>query len=196
MKRRFKTAIALLLSVVVVANTNMPVKAESEELEKALGCTFVLPDGYVLSESEENVFVNSNYPLESGIITYSVVTTGSEDTLTNAERAEAAESTESEAEDASTELTQEFYQETMATALNEEYGTDVGYTISEFDNISIDGYPGYFIASTYQGEQTIHQMVYIVLSRYKTFTITYSRAEDDDTVEAFEASAATIHVYN
>lgn len=196
MKRRFKTAIALLLSVVVVANTNMPVKAESEELEKALGCTFVLPDGYVLSESEENVFVNSNYPLESGIITYSVVTTGSEDTLTNAERAEAAESTETEAEDASTELTQEFYQETMATALNEEYGTDVGYTISEFDNISIDGYPGYFIASTYQGEQTIHQMVYIVLSRYKTFTITYSRAEDDDTVEAFEASAATIHVYN
>ncbi len=196
MKRRFKTAIALLLSVVVVANTNMPVKAESEELEKALGCTFVLPDGYVLSESEENVFVNSNYPLESGIITYSVVTTGSEDTLTNAERAEAAESTETEAEDASTELTQEFYQETMANALNEEYGTDVGYTISEFDNISIDGYPGYFIASTYQGEQTIHQMVYIVLSRYKTFTITYSRAEDDDTVEAFEASAATIHVYN
>lgn len=196
MKRRFKTAIALLLSVVVVANTNMPVKAESEELEKATGCTFVLPDGYVLSESEENVFVNSNYPLESGIITYSVVTTGSEDTLTNAERAEAAESTETETEDASTELTQEFYQETMATALNEEYGTDVGYTISEFDNISIDGYPGYFIASTYQGEQTIHQMVYIVLSRYKTFTITYSRAEDDDTVEAFEASAATIHVYN
>lgn len=196
MKRRFKTAIALLLSVVVVANTNIPVKAESEELEKALGSTFVLPDGYVLSESEENVFVNSNYPLESGIITYSVVTTGSEDTLTNAERAEAAESTETEAEDASTELTQEFYQETMATALNEEYGTDVGYTISEFDNISIDGYPGYFIASTYQGEQTIHQMVYIVLSRYKTFTITYSRAEDDDTVEAFEASAATIHVYN
>ena len=64
MKRRFKTAIALLLSVVVVANTNMPVKAESEELEKATGCTFVLPDGYVLSESEENVFVNSNYPLE------------------------------------------------------------------------------------------------------------------------------------
>ena len=196
MKRRFKTAIALLLSVVVVANTNMPVKAESEELEKALGCTFVLPDGYVLSESEENVFVNSNYPLESGIITYSVVTTGSEDTLTNAERAEAAESTETEAEDASTELTQEFYQETMAAALNEEYGTDVGYTISEFNNISIDGYPGYFIASTYQGEQTIHQMVYIVLSRYKTFTITYSRAEDDDTVAAFEASAATIHVYN
>lgn len=196
MKRRFKTAIALLLSVVVVANTNMPVKAESEELEKATGCTFVLPDGYVLSESEENVFVNSNYPLESGIITYSVVTTGSEDTLTNAERAEAAESTETETEDASTELTQEFYQETMAAALNEEYGTDVGYTISEFDNISIDGYPGYFIASTYQGKQTIHQMVYIVLSRYKTFTITYSRAEDDDTVEAFEASAATIHVYN
>ncbi len=196
MKRRFKTAIALLLSIAVVANINMPVKAESEELDKATGCTFVLPAGYVLSESEDNVFVNSNYPLESGIITYSVVTTGSEDTLTNAERAEAAESTETEAEDASTELTQEFYQETMSEALNEEYGTDVGYTISEFNNISIDGYPGYFIASTYQGEQTIHQMVYIVLSRYKTFTITYSRAEDDDTAEAFEASAATIHVYN
>jgi hypothetical protein len=34
----------------------------------------------------------------------------------------------------------------------------------------------------------------MLISRYRMFTVTYQRAEDDDCEEFFENSAATIHL--
>ncbi|MCR5101403.1 MAG: DUF1795 domain-containing protein [Butyrivibrio sp.] len=159
---------------------------------EATGCSVIIPDGFVLSDNE-GVFLNEHYPLETGIITYTVTETGSGEVLTNSERENMPEETEV---DSATELTQEFYLETMQAAMNEKYGTDVGYQILEFDNIKIDEYPGYFIDASYQkDEQTIHQMIYIIISKYKTFTIIYSQASDDDFTQVFEESASSIHVY-
>ena len=84
----------------------------------------------------------------------------------------------------------------MADAYNQSYGNDVGFKVASFDRITIDGFPGYHITSEFQvAEQPrIHQTVYIILSKYRTFTVTYQRAGDDECEEFFEQSAATLHV--
>lgn len=166
--------------------------AESEELDEATSCTFVIPSEFEPS-SQEGVFVHKSAPYESANITYSVLVTGEEVVLTNREKEIAQE--ESLIEDASTELTKEIYEEEVAAAYNESYGTDVAYTVTSFDNIEVDGFPGFKIDATYNdGTKDIYQTVYMIISKYKTFTICYSRASDDYMAEVFEQSAETIHV--
>ena len=166
--------------------------AESAELEEAESCTFVIPSEFEPSEVE-GVFVDKNAPYESANITYSVAVTGEAVVLTNKEKEIAQE--ESLIEDASTELTEEIYQEELSQAYEQQYGFDVSYSVTSFEEIEVDGFPGYKIDATYNdGQKDIYQSVYIIISRYKTFTICYSRASDDDVAELFEQSAATIHV--
>ena len=78
-----------------------------------------------------------------------------------------------------------------------QYGADVGFKVESFDHIEIDGYPGYKIVAKYEpeGSQVVHQTVYIIRSKYRTFTITYQRAADDDCEESFNISASTIRVH-
>ena len=77
-----------------------------------------------------------------------------------------------------------------------EYGEDVGYSVSSFDKITVDGHPGYKIEATFQAadQERVYQTVYILLSKYRTFTITFQRAEDDDCLDAFSECESTIHV--
>ena len=135
--------------------------------------------------------------MESSSIKYSFYDNGMDKALTNREKQALAESGQVQVTDESENLTKEIYQETISAAYNSLYGEDVGYSVSSFDKIKIDGYPGYKIIGTYQAseEEMVHQTVYMILSRYRTFTIMYQRAEDDDCEEYFAESSATIHVH-
>ena len=59
-------------------------------------------------------------------------------------------------------------------------------------SILLYGVPAYKIRSTYDtGENEIQQLTYLVLAE-KTYTITYSQAEDDELIADFEVSDGKI----
>ncbi len=168
-----------------------------DDLKEANFCSFVVPPEFVPGETK-GLFINKNHPMESSSIMYSHYDNGADVVLTNREKAalEEAGQVQPKVTDESGNLTKDIYQETISAAYNSEYGEDVGYTVKSFNRITVDGYPGYKIEGTFKAtdEETVHQTVYMLLSKYRTFTITYQRAEDDDCEEFFEQSAATIHV--
>ncbi len=84
----------------------------------------------------------------------------------------------------------------MAAAYDNEYQQKVGFEVESFEKIKVDGYPGFKIVSSYQSadEEVIHQTVYMLISKYRMFTVTYQRAEDDDCEDAFEESAGTLSI--
>ncbi|MBQ6587532.1 MAG: hypothetical protein IJI01_02505 [Butyrivibrio sp.] len=182
----------LLLSMFSIGTVNAEA---ANDLNAAVQCSFVIPPEFVPGE-EKGLFVNVNSPMESSTIKYSVYDNGQDRVLTNRERQELQESGAKLIEDESMNLTKEIYESQMSAAYAKEYGQDVGFTVDTFTNIKVDGYPGYKIETSYQAaeEEMVHQTVYIVLSKYRVFTIAYQRAEDDDCTEAFEASFETIHV--
>ncbi len=168
-----------------------------DNLEPASYCSFVIPPDFVPSE-EKGLFINQNNPMESSSIKYDFYDNGLDVILTNREKAAIKEAGEEKpVADESMSLTKEIYQETVAAAYNSQYGQDVGFVVSSFDKITVDGYPGYRIVSSYQAadEEKVHQTVYMLLSKYRTFTISMQRAEDDDCEALFEECASSIHVH-
>lgn len=187
---------ALLFAAIAGLNMNDVVKAEgTEELPKAVQCSFIVPQEFIPG-SEPGLFVNQNYPMESSSIKYSIYDNGKDKVLTNREKQALLESGEPSIVDESANLTKEIYQKTMESAFRTEFGQDMGYTVTDFDKKIFDGFPGYRIKAEFMasGEAKVYQTAYIILSRYRTFTITYQRAEDDDCQESFEKSAETIRV--
>ncbi len=169
-----------------------------EELPKASYCSFAIPPEFVPGK-EKGLFINKNHPMESSMVRYSYYDNGKENALTNRQKLEKADSEELQPviADKSTELTRDIYEKAVSKAYMKEYGQDVGFKVSSFDNIKIDGYPGFKIESSFKkGEdETVYQTVMLLMSKYRTFTITYQRAEDDECQETFEESQATIHVH-
>ena len=168
-----------------------------DNLDPASYCSFVIPPDFVPTQ-EKGLFINKDNPMESSSIKYDFYDNGLDVILTNREKAARKEAGEETViADESTSLSKEIYQETMAAAYNSQYGQDVGFAVSSFDKITIDGYPGYKIVSSYQAsdEEKVHQTVYMLLSRYRTFTISMQRAEDDDCEALFEECASSIHVH-
>ncbi len=168
-----------------------------DDLGVANYCSFVIPPEFVPAQ-ENGFFINQNHPMESSSIKYDVYDNGLDVILTNREKAAMKEAgTETVVAHESTSFTKQIYQESMAAAYNSQYGQDVGFAVSSFDKITVDGYPGYRIVSSYQAadEERIHQTVYMLLSRYRTFTISMQRAEDDDCEALFEECASSIHVH-
>ena len=188
-------AVALCLAAFagVLANDAIDSLA-ADDLGTATQCTFIIPPFFIPGEEPE-LFVNESYPMESSSIKYSFYDNGKDKVLTNREKLE-LQNAPYRIEDMSASITQDIYEETMSEVYNQDYGTDVGFSVSSFDKKSFDGFPGYRIISDFKvGEEPqIHQEVYIILSKYRTFTITYQRADDDDCEALFEESAATIHV--
>ena len=188
-------AVALCLAAFagVLANDAIDSLA-ADDLGTATQCTFIIPPFFIPGE-EPGLFVNESYPMESSSIKYSFYDNGKDKVLTNREKLE-LQNAPYRIEDMSASITQDIYEETMSEVYNQDYGTDVGFSVSSFDKKSFDGFPGYRIKSDFKvGEEPqIHQEVYIILSKYRTFTITYQRADDDDCEALFEESAATIHV--
>jgi hypothetical protein len=188
-------AAVLAMSTALLTGDAFRVRAE-EELPEAAWCSFVIPDDFVPGP-DRGVFINRNYPMESSTIGYSIYDNGKDVTITNRQRQEESFNVPgNRITDEPTLLTKEIYEETLSAAYNSKYGQDVGFVVESFDDIKVDGFPGFKIQSSYraEGEETIHQTVYMLISKDKVFTITYQRAEDDDCSEQFEKSATTIHV--
>lgn len=191
--------VLILISTFVTAflsDTNAVSARAEEELKIAKQCTFVIPSQFTPG-GEKNLFIDKSYPMESGSIKYSVYYNGMDVVMTNRERAEAEKKAEEKVIDNSGELTKKEYEELFSANYNKEYGSDVGFKVSSFDTIEIDGFPGYKVEASYKvgDEEPIFQTVYMIRSRYRTFTISYQRAEDDECAESFEKSAQTIHVF-
>lgn len=170
-------------------------KIDAEEnLKEATGCTFVLNRDYVPG-GEKGFYVNRHWPMESSSVTYNVYDNGANLTLTNREKAQLGEvdTTVYNME----KLDKHKYESLFSAAYAAEYGGDVHFRVEAFKRIEIDGYPGYRIDASYEpeGSQPIFQTVFIIRSKYRTFTITYQRASDDECQESFDISADTIHVH-
>ena len=195
-KKRLLVSILTMTFMAAFLSEASVVSAHAEEeLKPAKQCTFVIPSRFKPS-SEKNLFIDNSYPMESGSIKYSVYYNGMDIVMTNREREEAEKKAEEKVIDSSGELTKKEYEELLSANYNKEYGTDVGFKVSDFDTIEIDGFPGYKIEASYKvgDEEPIYQTVYMIRSKFRTFTIIYQRAEDDECSESFEKSAETIHV--
>ena len=197
MKRKvLGIVMAVVMFVMTALCTNSTKVFAEEDLKEASCCSFVVPPQFVPS-SVKGLFINKDHPMESSTIQYSVYYNKLDVVLTNRERAALAEINEPKVTDKSTDLTKGIYQETISAAYNSEYGEDVGYSVSSFDKITVDGYPGYKIEASFRAadQETVYQTVYMLLSRYRTFTITFQRAEDDDCQDVFLECQSTIHVH-
>ncbi len=194
----FNTAISLMLMLATITgSTQLPEEGDNTEEERiAWACTMSIPPIFKPG-SEVGVFVNNSYPMESSIIRYDVYYDGQDEPVTNREKLERGDEPLPDTISGTRNLTKEIYQETMSAAYNEEYGEDVGFSVSSFEDIVIDDCPGFKIVSEYKAadEEKIHQTVYLLVSKYRVFTITFQRAEDDDCESYFEEVASTIRVH-
>ncbi|MCR5657194.1 MAG: hypothetical protein K6G06_07015 [Butyrivibrio sp.] len=188
--------IAAVLSIETVPfSKGITAHASIKEMDKAWQCTFIIPEGFVQSK-DKGVYVNKHYPLESANISYSVTEIPQDRVLTNQEKAEGKDAETTDEDLRYDELTADMYEEIQKENYSALYGEAAGYTLENFEGITIDGFTGYKITESLTGndEQRIHQVAYIILSSNKIFTIVYSRADDDYFEEAFEESQASIHV--
>lgn len=166
-----------------------------ENLQDAKECVFIIPPEYIPG-GKTGLFINKDNPMESSSISYNVYYNEKDKVMTNREAAEYIASGKADVVDESLALTKDIYENNMIGAYDKEYGENVNYSVSSFDKISIDGYPGFKIDSSYSpsGGSQIYQTVYMIISKYRTFTITFQRAADDECEQFFEESAATIHI--
>lgn len=143
---------------------------ESEHATK--GCTFDLPEGFVESTETDNLFVTERYPLDTSMIYYEVMDG-----------------------DISLQLmTRDFFKEQTEENLSQVFGEDIVINIDNYESMKIDGHPVFRILCHYEADNIkITQLEYII-NADKTYVITYSQTSDYDWMEAFETSAATIHV--
>ncbi len=198
--KEFKTAMGVMLAIIIAAfaafiTSDVIDTLAEDSLKEAHHCTFVIPSEFEPG-SERGTFINKNYPMESSSVSYHIYSNGNDVVMTNREKMQKQEAFEKAVIDKSGDLTRDEYEKLLSDSYNSAYGEDVSFTVESFDEVTIDGYPGYKIVSYYQasGEEVVHQTVYMILSKYKTFTITYQRAEDDECEDLFEQSAQTIHV--
>ena len=136
------------------------------------GCTFELPEEFEGSQDVDGLYVTARYPLDTSMIYYEVLDG-----------------------DISLQLmTQEQFREQAEADFQLQYGEDIILDIDSFERIKIDGYPAFRIMCHYEADDIrITQLEYLI-NADKTYVITYSQTSDYDWMEAYEASAATIHV--
>lgn len=136
------------------------------------GCTFELPEGFEESQDVDDLYVTARYPLDTSMIYYEVLDG-----------------------DISLQLmTEEMFKEEAENNLSQVYDEDIAVNIDSYESIKIDGYPAFRIMCHYEADDIrITQLEYLI-NADKTYVITYSQTSDYDWMEAYEASAATIHV--
>ena len=73
-------------------------------------------------------------------------------------------------------------------------GQNVRINIDSFEEIDMNGFPGYKIRSTFDiGDGEIEQLAYLILAE-NTYTITYSQMSDDELMVDFEISDGQIRL--
>lgn len=136
------------------------------------GCTFDLPEGFEESEEMADMYVTGRYPIDASSIYYTAMD-----------------------QDTSLQLmTQETFKEQTQESLRQAYEEEIEVSVDNFESMKIDGYPAFRILCHYQVENVqITQLAYVI-NADKSYMIIYSQTSDYDRMEAYEASAATIHV--
>lgn len=135
-------------------------------------CAVMIPAGYYESEEIPGMYLHERAPLDSSNIYY----TASE----GSGKGWVSES-----------LTEKEYKDIIEEAFKEK-GQEGSLVIDSFEEVDMDGVPAYKIRSTYEtAENEIQQLTYLVLAE-KTYTITYSQAEDDELIADFEISDGKI----
>lgn len=136
------------------------------------GCTFDLPEGFEESQDIDDLYVTARYPLDTSMIRYAVMDG-----------------------DISLQLmTEEMFKEQVEENFSLTYGEEIKVNIDNYEAVKIDDYPAFRILCHYQVDEIeITQLEYII-NADKTYVITYSQTGDNDWMEAYETSAATISV--
>lgn len=136
------------------------------------GCTFELPEGFEESQDVDGLYVTARYPLDTSMIYYEVL----------------------EGDISLQLMTEEMFKEEAEKNLSQVYDEDIAVNIDSYESVKVDGYPAFHIVCHYEAEGIrITQLEYLI-NADKTYVITYSQTSDYDWMEAYEASAATIHV--
>lgn len=136
------------------------------------GCFFDLPEGFEKSREVEGLYVSERYPLDVSMIYYEVLE-----------------------KDTSMQLmTEELFREQAEENLRLAYDEDIEVEIDSFESIKIDDYPAFRILCHYRVDGIEITQLEYVINADKSYTVTYSQTSDNDWMEAYEASAATIRV--
>ena len=137
-------------------------------------CTVLIPAGYQRSEEIEGMYVHERSPLDSSNIYYSV--------------------SEGEGDGKVSErLTEKSYEELVEATYRQE-GMDVDLEVEDFEEIDMEGVPGYKIKSSYELEDNrVEQLTYLIIAE-DTYTITYSQLSDDELMVDFEVTDGQIRL--
>lgn len=147
---------------------------EESGRESVRYCIVRIPAGYYESEEIPGMYLHEKSPLDSSNIYYSV-------------------SEGSGAGRVSDSLTEEEYRKSIETAFRDR-GQEVELAVTSFEEIDMEGIPGYKIRSEYGKEgYKIQQLTYLVLAE-DTYTITYSQVQDDELLADFEISEGEIRL--
>ena len=142
--------------------------------EEIRHCAVLIPVGYHESEEIPGMYIHERSPLDSSNVYYTV--------------------SEGSGGNVSQTLTEEVYKEMVEEAYHD-VGHDISLEIISFEEIDMEGIPGYKIRSTYQVEEEskIEQLTYLILAK-DTYTITYSQLSDDELLSDFEISDGEIRL--
>lgn len=147
---------------------------EVEEEDSVRYCALLIPAGYQPSEEIEGMYVHERNPLDSSNIYYTVSPGDADGKV-------------------SEKLTKEVYEKTIESAFSEE-GWKIDLQIESFEEIDMEGVPGYKIRSTYEVEDgQIEQLTYLIMAD-DTYTITYSQMADDQLMADFDISGDEIRL--
>ncbi len=142
--------------------------------EEVSYCAVLIPASYQESEEVPGMYIHKRNPLDSSNIYYTV-SEGSSSGMV------------------SSSLTQETYEKLLEEAYGKN-GQKVDLIIESFEEIDMEGVPGYKIRSSYQVEEgEIEQLAYLILAQ-DTYTITYSQMSDDELMADFEISDGEIRL--
>lgn len=148
------------------------VAEETEDMVRY--CALLIPAGYVPSEEVEGMYIHERSPLDSSNIYYTVSEGDKEGKI-------------------SKRLTRETYEQMVENAFSEE-GWEIDLQVETFEEIDMEGIPGYKIRSSYEiDDSEIEQLTYLILAE-ETYTITYSQMADDELMADFDISGDEIRL--
>lgn len=145
---------------------------EDDGREESSYCAVLIPEGYVESSEIPGMYVHPKAPLDSSNIYYTMTESSNEGQVIE-------------------DLTEADYEELIETAYAEA-GQQIDLLIESFEQIDMEGIPGYKIRSSFEvADEAVEQLAYIILAE-NTCTVTYSQLSDDELMADFEISDGQI----
>ena len=149
-------------------------KSTDSGREEIRCCTVLIPAGYHQSDEIEGMYIHERSPLDSSNIYYSVSEGDGDGRISD-------------------KLTRKSYEELVEQTYREE-GMDVDLEVEDFEEIDVEGVPGFKIKSSYElADNRIEQLTYLIVAE-DTYTITYSQLADDELMVDFEVTDGQIRL--